>query len=446
MNFLRKKWQEYRAHHELRKIITNMNWLFFDMAIRMVVSFFVGVAVVRYLGPERFGVLSYSVAIVMFFGTLSKLGLDVITVRELVDKKDQEVNILGTVFYLKMISGSACCILATVTAFFLKNDTLITLITLLASFSLMFQAMDVIDFWFQSRVASKYVAYVRTAACIFSALIKIYLIHAEASLVWFAGIISVEAFFVAIGFIIAYFKNKDKKQKWIFDVCIARALFKDAWPLILASVATMVYLRIDQIMIGNILGYKSLGQYSVAVNLSEAWYFIPAIIAGSVFPAIIITKKRSEKKYHERLQNLYDMMVWMAIAIALPMTFLSGWIVNFLYGAEYTQASGVLMIYVWAGIFVFLSVASGKWYVAEKLQSFLLLFATSGALLNIALNYILIKKIGMNGAAWATLISYFFSMYLVSSFFTKTRVNFIKLSKSLSLLRLFKKLIRNIAA
>ena len=184
-------------------------------------------------------------------------------------------------------------------------------------------------------------------------------------------------------------------------------------------------MKIDQVMIKEMMNAEAVGQYAAAVRLSEAWYFIPMVIASSLFPAIINAKKQSKELYYARMQKLYDLMVWMAIAIALPMTFLSDWIVALLYGEQYNEAGSVLMIHIWAGIFVFLGVASGKWFLTENLQIFSTINTTIGAIVNILLNYILIKNIGIEGAAWATLISYFIAAYFGLLFFKKTRINFL---------------------
>jgi O-antigen/teichoic acid export membrane protein len=130
-------------------------------------------------------------------------------------------------------------------------------------------------------------------------------------------------------------------------------------------------------------------------------------------------------------------MVLLAVGIALPMTFLSDWIVSLLYGAQYSQAGGVLMVHIWAGVFVFLGVASGKWLLVENLQVYSTIYTTIGAIINVILNLFLIKYYGIAGAAWATLISYFFAAYLCLSFFKKTRSNFFSLSKSLLLKGIF---------
>jgi len=130
-------------------------------------------------------------------------------------------------------------------------------------------------------------------------------------------------------------------------------------------------------------------------------------------------------------------MVWLAVAIALPTTFLAPWVIRVLYGDAFSQAARVLSIHIWAGVFVFLGVASGKWLLTENLQIFSTINTSIGAMVNIFLNYILIKKMGINGAAISTLISYFIAAYLCLSFFDKTRINFITLTKSLYLKGIF---------
>jgi polysaccharide biosynthesis protein len=165
-------------------------------------------------------------------------------------------------------------------------------------------------------------------------------------------------------------------------------------------------MKIDQVMIQDMLGSEAVGQYAAATRLSEIWYFIPTILVSSLFPAIVNARKQSEELYYSRLQKLFDLVVWIAIVIALPMTFLSDMIVDILYGKQYSQAASVLMIHIWASIFVFLGVISSNWYINENLQLLAFLRAFYGMISNIFLNLLLITKYGIQGAAIATLISY----------------------------------------
>ena len=436
-----EKWNKFQNHSEFQRAFVNTGWLFFDKMIQIVISFFVGIMVVRYLGPEKYGILSYCLAVMFFFSVLSKLGLNPIVIRNFVNSSISSEKIFGTAFYLKLWGGILAAFCTVVVAFLFKHDVLITFISAILAFGFVFQATDVIDYWFQAQVTSKYAVYARMFACIVSALIKIYLIFIQADLVWFAAAISIEALFVAIGLIFTYFKYNHSVKKWIFDKQTSRVLIRDSWPLMIVLFSSTVYLRIDQVMIGNMLSYEELGNYSAAVALSEMWYFMPTAITASLFPAIILAKDQDVSLYHNYLQKLYNLMVFLAVLIAIGITFLGDWLVSFIYGYEYLKASDVLVVYIWANIFVFLSTVSNKWFIAENLQKFLSLYALCGAFINMMLNYILIPHIGIVGAAWATFISYFLYMYLFSAIFSVTRKNFIRMSRSLFFYEYSKKII-----
>jgi len=182
---------------------------------------------------------------------------------------------------------------------------------------------------------------------------------------------------------------------------------------------------------------KLLVNYAVAVRLSEVWYFIPVIITNSLFPAIINAKKISEELYYERLQKLYDLMVWLSIGIVLPMTLLANNIVRILFGNQYQYAAGVLKIYIWAGVFVFFGCAWSKWIITENQQKVIICSHIISMPINIMLNIILIKKYGMIGAAWATLISYSINQLLGLLFYLK-KLSLKMFLKTILPLRLFK--------
>ena len=399
--------------------------------LSMIVALFVGVYVARYLGPERFGLLSYAGSFVGLFTALATLGLDGIMVRELVKTPDRRDELLGTAFWLK--AGGAVLMWIGIAAAvpFTHNDTQTNILIVIIAFGVIFQAFNVIDFNYQAEVRSKFVVYVQLVQLVVSSIIKLALIWISAPLVWFACVFLLDAVVYSVGLTAIYLKNSGKVWHWKWRWQTARVLLKDSWPLILSGMVISIYMKIDQVMIKEMLGAEQVGQYAAAVRLSEAWYFVPMAITSSVFPAIINAKKQSEELYYQRLQKLYDLMVWLAVAIALPTTFLAPWVIRVLYGEAFLPAAGVLSFHIWAGVFVFLGVASGKWLLTENLQIFSTINTSIGAIVNIILNYILIKSMGINGAAISTLISYFIAAYLCLSFFDKTRINFVNLTKSL---------------
>lgn len=419
-------------HKGFMKYFKNTSWLFGEKILRIFVGLFVGVWVARYLGPEQFGLFSYAQSFVGLFAAIATLGLDEIVVRELVKDETKRDELIGTAFLLKLIGAIVVLLILAIVISFTLNGYATNIIIFVVASATIFQAFNVVDFYFQAKVMSKYVVYANMISLFLSSIIKIVLILNEAPLVAFAWTVLFDSFILACGFIYFYVKySKFNIQNLTFNKAIAIILLKDSWPLILSSIVISVYMKIDQVMIMEMLDAEAVGQYAAAVRISEAWYFIPIVIASSLFPAIINAKQQSEELYYTRLQKLYDLMVGSAIMIALPMTFLSDWAIHLFYGEEYNQAGDVLMIHIWAGVFVFLGVASGKWLLSENLQIFSTVNTTIGAIVNIVLNYILIQKIGIVGAAWATLISYFVAAYLCLLFSQKTRINFINLSKSL---------------
>jgi PST family polysaccharide transporter len=99
-------------------------------------------------------------------------------------------------------------------------------------------------------------------------------------------------------------------------------------------------------------------------------------------------------------------MVLLGVGVGLGVTLLAGPVIEVLYGDAYQASAEVLRIHVWAGVFVFLGVASGKWLLAENLQRLSLQRTLSGAVANVLFNLLLIPLYGSAGAAWATLLSY----------------------------------------
>ncbi len=428
-----KKLADLKSNSGAIKYLKNTSWLLGEKLLRMTLGLFVGIWVARYLGPERFGLFSYAQSFVALFATIATLGLDGIVIRELVNDEKQRKKLLGTAFILKLIGAAVVLLLLAVSVFFQSHDHQTNLLIFIIASATVFQSFNVIDFYFQSVVLSKYVVYSNVFSLLLSSFIKVILILNEAPLIAFAYVILFDSLVLASGFIYFYVLKRLSIRSWRFDKVVAKSLLKDSWPLILSGLVISMYMKIDQIMIKNMLGSTEVGLYAAAVRLSEVWYFIPMVISSSLFPAILNAKKISKELYHSRIQQLYDLMAWMAIAIAIPMTFLSDWMIHLLYGAQFSAAGGVLMIHIWSAVFVFLGVASSKWFIAEGLQRYSFYRTLFGAILNVGLNIALIPQYGIYGAAIATLVSQVVASYLFNVINKKSRITFVLHSKALLL-------------
>jgi|TARA_B110001454_G_scaffold176459_1_gene168587 O-antigen/teichoic acid export membrane protein len=427
-----------------RKYFANTSWLLGERVLRMVVSLFVGIYVARYLGPERFGLLSYTLSFVWLFSSLASFGLDEILVRELVKSPEQRNNLLGTVFWLKvcgtLVMGTTIALVLKYTVEDQQTYWMIALIT----FGFLFQATNVVDFYFQSQVQSKFAVRAQAIQLILTSLFKIYLVWNQAELIWFAFALMLDQAVVAVLFLLVYHWKIGWFPFFSFRWKQAKKLMRDAWPLIFAGMVVSVYMKIDQVMLKEMLDVKAVGVYAAAVKLCEAWYFLPTALIASLFPAVIEAKIKSKTLYDKRVQNLYDLMVWSSIAVALPTTLLADWVILILYGTDFQEAADVLRIYIWAGVFVTLGIASSKWLIAENLQRYLFLRTILGALLNVGFNLWLIPIYGIKGAAIATLVAQGTASFLSLSFFKKTRHNFLFAAKSLSIYGAYKRTFQKI--
>jgi len=401
--------------YNLQKIISNTGWLFGDRILRMGIGLFVGVWVARYLGPERYGILNYALAFVSLFSVLSTLGLDGIVVRELVKYPKRQNEILGSVFFLKLSGGCLAFLSVVVVSAMIKpEDTLIRLLIAIIGIGFIVQSFNTIDLWFRSQVASKYTVLAQNSSFVLASIIKIALILKRASLLAFVIVNLGQTILSMIG-LIFFFKKKNKSLiRWRPAYSVAVGLIKESWPLIFAGLAIAIYMKIDQIMLGEMIGKKAVGIYAAAVHVSEIWYFIPVAIASSVFPTIVKSKQFGEKIYKNRIQKFYDLNATLAYLLSIPITFLAPFIIRILYGDAYAGAETIFAIHIWACLFVFLGISRGQYLVNEGLVKFSFFVAIVGAIVNVGLNFILIPLYEGVGAAIATVISYGVYAYLSS--------------------------------
>lgn len=421
--------------NELRRIISNTGWLFIDRILRMGVGLLIGVWVARYLGVEQFGILSYATAFVGLFSTFSDLGLSSLAIRSITHEPAQKDSILGTIFWLKLFGGIAALLLTTGAIFiFRQNDALTIGVVIVLGFVGIFQAFDTIDLWFQSQINSKYVVIVKNIAFIAATLSKIVLIYIHAPLLAFAGTTLAETILGALGLIFIYRIKKHSLYLWRWNYLLAKTLLRESWPLMLSGLTIMIYMKIDQIMLGEMQNIQAVGLYSSAARISEVWYFIPTAIAASMTPAIYTAKKENnEILYYRHIEQLLRLLSLIAIIIALPISFMSEIIMINLFGNEYAASGPILAVHIWAAFFVFMGVGTSPWFIAEGLSHLALSRTLLGAIINIVLNFFLIPIYGGLGAAIATVISQAFAAFLGHAMNSKTQRIFQVQLKALSI-------------
>jgi polysaccharide transporter, PST family len=390
-----------------RRVSTNLAWLLADGIIRLGVVFVVGVFVARHLGPERFGDLSFATAIVSIFIAISSIGLDPLLVRELVRRVDAHHALMGTTFWLRLLAGAIGSLASIgIACLLVPADLHLVALTAIASASVVARAFGVIDLWFQHAILSRHAVVARLASLVAASALRIMLVALDADVVWFAVAFSGEAVLTALGLVVVYAVNRGPSFSHGFRISEARRLLTEGWPGIGASLAVILYMRVDQVMLGTLSTASELGNYAVAVKLVEAANFLPVIVLASIMPVLVASHRDSGATYLLQLRRLHVAMLYGSAVFAVVMSTAGPALITFAFGDAYAPASDLIRVYAWSLIFVSMSTTTGKWLYIEGLVPFTFALQGIGAALNVGLNIALIPAYGGYGAAIATLLSY----------------------------------------
>jgi polysaccharide transporter, PST family len=413
-------------HHN---VIVNVSWLLFDKAFKILLSIAVLTSVAKYLGTTQYGLLNYCITYAAIFNPLSTLGLDNLAVRDLV-VEDNKNKIFATTFWLR-VGGSLVYIIFTVAMsyIFQKENIKIQIISVLALSSI-FRPFDVIDFWFQSQVNSKYSVAGKSFSYALISFFKIFLVYSAAPLISFAWAMLFESFLASSALLVTYLLKYNSIKLFDWDWQVGKKMLRESWPLIFSGFAIFTYMKIDQLMLGSMIGNQAVGIYSVAANISEIWNVIPTIIISSIAPAVYAAKKGNEANYYRRIEQLHSILVQISLLIAILVSFGSEKIVLALFGNSYAESASVLIVHVWSNVFSFMGSATVFWYIAEGMTELVTLRTIYGGVLNILLNFYLIPLYGAVGAAIATVVSYVFVGYIMNFFNYRTRKIFFIQSRS----------------
>lgn len=406
------------------KYFHNTGWTLLERIARLAITIFASVYIIHYLGPQKFGQMSYVISFVALFGPIAGFGLDSIVVRQLFKKPESTLVILGTSFWLKLATGFLAFLLAVGVAFALENSYTDIVYVSIIGLTLPLQALSVGELYFQAHAQSKKIVYVQLSQNIASSTLKVLLAFLGAPLWMFVISCLLDVLLLMTGISFVTWRNKLQSFYYYFDPSLAKNFLKNALPLLFTGVAIGMYMRVDQVMLKEMLGDAAVGQFAAALKLSEAWYFIPIAVCTSLFPAILSAKMQSDEIYRARLQKLYDLMTLTSILIAIPTSVMANQIIGIVYGDAYKEAATVLAIHIWAAPFVFLGVAMNNWLVAENLTLKSLYRSLLGLTVNICANLFLIPPYGAAGAAFATLLGQFSSNLLYDCFDKEIRWQF----------------------
>ena len=387
-------------------------WLVFEKVVYLAMSLAITVALARYLEPSQFGGLSYLLALVALFMPFMSMGLNSIVSRELLLRPDDVDQIIGSSLFIRLVASvSVTLIVVSASSFYLSDDnTMFFSVLMISSIA---SAAQVIDFWLQAQLANRYAVFLRLLVLVFFSLIRIVAIYKAADFSLFVYLIAFELAATGLLYLMIYQRLSGRLLRLRITFEEIKGLWRDARWLLMSGIAAIIYLKIDQVMLGIMLDNYAVGVYAAAARISEVWYFIPAAIITSFFPQLVKTRIENVDTYGRDLQKLNDALLVLSISVAIAVSSSSSWLLPMLFGEAYIDSVSILVVHVWVAVFVFMRSLLSKWLLIENLLKLSMASQILGAVVNVCLNYYLIPLHGPLGAAYATVVSYSVAAYIV---------------------------------
>ncbi|PML99402.1 hypothetical protein BCT63_20570, partial [Vibrio kanaloae] len=409
-----------------KSVISNIIWLVFEKVYKVVLSLLTVIFIARHYGPELYGELTYALTVLSLLTTIVIFGMKSIVVKDIVKSKNTRI-IKSALLISSPIS--VFLFLIYIILIFLVEVDFNTLNHFLIILSVLFRPMDIIKFYYEAKVISKNFVRFESIIFILSFLVKISF-----------PIFGLDIFYVFVTIltenliVFSYLIYLSKRDRLLISESVTvddiKGLIKRSLPLFLASGAWLLYTKIDQLMVTNILGMHSQGTYYSSIQISELIILLPTVVIASLVPGIekeISNKKSRNKKY----QELYRICFILLIPFIITFQLFSEDILVLIFGSEYREGYIVLGISSLSSIFIVFSMVSGQYLLYQGKQKIILQRQLLGLFINICLNYKLIDVYGINGAALSTLISLFFATFVFDLLSNSTKICFLHKCKSL---------------
>jgi O-antigen/teichoic acid export membrane protein len=402
------------------KFLSNLSWTLAAKVIQMIVQLLVGMMVARYLGPTGYGTINYVAAYITFAASIVQLGLSGVIVKEFCDHPESENVIVGTAIKMRLIVGaiSAISVIAVIVTCN-PGDKTIFYIAILESISLLFAGFDSINYWYQYRQQLRYSASIQLCACITVALYKVILVVIKADVYLFAFSSSLDVIVLAALYY-GTFKHQSK-LKLVFQFKTAKGLVAKAYPFLVAGIMIIVYQQVDKIMLGKMLDTTQVGYYSAVTTICNMWSVVPAALLDVMRPIVMQAKGNDEELYKKRLTETFALLIYLTVCFSVCVTIFASLIIRILYGEAYLVATQTLRIAVWYCTFSYIGSGRSIYLICEGKNKYAQIFCLWGALIDVVLNWFLIPKLGINGAALATLITHVMSDFAIPGMYKETR-------------------------
>ncbi len=389
-----------------KKIVNNAGWIIGCRIVQSVLMLVIGMISARYLGPANYGLISYAGSVVAFAVPIARLGLKDTLVEELVSNPEREGKTLGTAIGISALSSLLCMVgIAAFSLIANAGSKETTVVCVLYSISLIFQMTEMIQYWYQAKLLSKYTSIVSLAVyCVVSAY-KIFLLITGKSIYWFSITQAMDFMLISVALYVIY--RKLGTQKFGFSKSLAKQMLSKSKHYIIPGMMVVVFAQTDKILLKNLINDEATGFYTAALTCTGMTSFVYQAVIDSFRPMIFECRKTDYESFEKNVARLYSIILYMGVAQSVVFTFFAKWIVLIVYGADYQEAIIILQVLTWSVPFSYIGYVRNIWMLAEEKQKYLWSINLSGVVVNVLMNLALIPFVGTVGAAITSVVTQF---------------------------------------
>lgn len=393
-------------------IFKNTFWLVLAEAINKILRFIFIIYVVRILGATEYGKFTFALAFISLFGVFSDLGISQIFTRE-VAKEEVKKEELPKFFSLKLFLSLINLFLIFIGSFFITQSPDVQKIIWILAFLSALQGFSTIIFaFFNAKQKMEYQAWGKILETVFLVAFGFFVIFHFPSAENLSYVYLASVFFSLV-FISLLFNFKVSPIRFSFDFLMWKKYLSLSWPLAFGGLIASLCANIDSAMMGYWSQITQIGFYNAAQRIVTTSVIPTNLIAISFFP--ILSQFFTQAK--EKLQHIWNYYSRAVIFFALPIivggVFLGPKIIHFAYGGDFNPAILAFQILIVSGGMAMLSGPLNQILFIANQQKKTFFVTLLSAIINTSLNFILIPKYSLYGAAFTTLVASLVGFFLL---------------------------------
>ena len=381
--------------------------LLIEKVFRLGVGFFLNALIIRHLGPQDYGIWAYAIALVAIFSILPSLDFGSLLIRDFSAHPERHSSLMGTATATRLV-GTVLGFLCIAIALFSSDvrNPKAEIVTFLVALSFVFQPFEIFESYLIAHARVGPIVLARFGSFLISVLLKLMALFASEGVIAFvlASLVEPLVFVLTLGWIYRFVDARP--FNWRIDFKLAGQLLKEAAPMIVSSMSVLIYMRVGQVMLASLIGEEEVGIYSIAVKLTEVWYFIPGSLAGIMIHRFTKVRQQDHALVIDEAGRFISVFFWTSLLLTIVVTVASPILIPLLFGEKFRAAIFPGQIYSWTLTASFIAVVVGQYLVACGRQRIIFASTVLGVILNVLLNFLLIPHYASVGASVSALVTY----------------------------------------